>query len=172
MSSLRLPPYVLLEIVDWLPFYERVVSHRRKIRLIESVRDSIRKIRPQNDEIWKRIINKCVYYKFVIFIFHLHSFFYIIILSFTKTNNSNLNKNKNTVALNLLTMHCYVVASTKILKKKHANTLFWNKNTLKKIPSRWCMLSSKCNDDISAAQLRSIQRYFIFEFESINRSII
>ena len=44
---MRLPPYVLLEIIDWLPVeYEgcdeneslvHVVSHVKKIRLIESV---------------------------------------------------------------------------------------------------------------------------------------
>ena len=46
-APLRLPPYVLLEICDWLPVYYygsdeneslmHLVSHVKKIRLIESV---------------------------------------------------------------------------------------------------------------------------------------
>jgi hypothetical protein len=44
MSSLELPPYVLLWIIDWLPNYDRL-SHHKKIRLIESVRASIWKIK-------------------------------------------------------------------------------------------------------------------------------
>lgn len=40
MSSLDLTPYVLLWIIDFLPNYDRL-SHVRKIRLIESVRESI-----------------------------------------------------------------------------------------------------------------------------------
>lgn len=42
-APFQLPPYVLLEIVDWLPHieYER---HFKKINLINSMRDSIRKI--------------------------------------------------------------------------------------------------------------------------------
>jgi hypothetical protein len=41
----QLPPYVILEIIDWLPYMHVAVSHRRKIALIESVRDSVRKLR-------------------------------------------------------------------------------------------------------------------------------
>lgn len=41
MSPLQLPPYVLLWIFDQLPHMERGVSHVKKIRLIESVRNSI-----------------------------------------------------------------------------------------------------------------------------------
>lgn len=44
MWPLRLPNYVLLWIVDWLPNYCKA-SHIRKIRLIESISKSIRKIR-------------------------------------------------------------------------------------------------------------------------------
>jgi hypothetical protein len=44
MSSLELPPYVLLWIIDWLPNYDRL-SHHKKIHLIESVRNSIWKIK-------------------------------------------------------------------------------------------------------------------------------
>jgi hypothetical protein len=44
MSSLELPPYVLLWIIDWLPNYDRL-SHHKKIHLIESVRASIWKIK-------------------------------------------------------------------------------------------------------------------------------
>jgi rubredoxin len=44
MSSLQLPPYVLRWIIDWLPNYDRL-SHHKKIRLIESVRASIWKIK-------------------------------------------------------------------------------------------------------------------------------
>lgn len=40
----QLPPYVVLEVLDWLPGMERQ-SHVRKIRLIEAVRDSVRRIR-------------------------------------------------------------------------------------------------------------------------------
>jgi len=39
-----LPPYVLLEVLDWLPGMDRQ-NHVRKIRLIESVRASIRRVR-------------------------------------------------------------------------------------------------------------------------------
>ena len=45
MSPLELPPYVLLWIVDWIPFFEHAVSHRKKIHLIESIRDSVWRIR-------------------------------------------------------------------------------------------------------------------------------
>jgi hypothetical protein len=44
LSSFELPPYVLLWIIDWLPNYDRL-SHHKKIQLIESVRNSIWKIR-------------------------------------------------------------------------------------------------------------------------------
>lgn len=44
MSSLQLPNYVLLEIVDWFEYWEVAVSHRKKIQLIENVNRSIRKI--------------------------------------------------------------------------------------------------------------------------------
>ena len=59
MAPLRLPPYVLLEIVDMLPaVYEgadenesllHVVSHLKKIRLIEGVQRSQRKIDEQRE---------------------------------------------------------------------------------------------------------------------------
>jgi hypothetical protein len=41
MSSLRLPAYELLFIVDHLPGFQ-MVSHFKKIRLIQSVQQSIR----------------------------------------------------------------------------------------------------------------------------------
>lgn len=44
LSSLRIPNYVLLEIIDRIPYYEVAVSHLKKIRLIESVNRSILKI--------------------------------------------------------------------------------------------------------------------------------
>ena len=43
MAPLKLPNYVMLEIIDWLPYYYFAVSHRRKIALIESVRKSVNK---------------------------------------------------------------------------------------------------------------------------------
>ena len=44
LASLELPPYVLLWIVDWLPRYD-LLSHHKKIHLIESVVTSIRKLK-------------------------------------------------------------------------------------------------------------------------------
>ena len=44
LSSLDLPPYVLLWIIDWLPRYD-LLSHHKKIQLIESVVQSIRKLK-------------------------------------------------------------------------------------------------------------------------------
>lgn len=44
MSALGLSHYVLLWIIDWLPRYD-MLSHIRKIRLIESIARSIRKIK-------------------------------------------------------------------------------------------------------------------------------
>ena len=44
MYPLNLPPYVMLWIIDWLPSYE-LVSHHRKIHLIESIRNSIWKVK-------------------------------------------------------------------------------------------------------------------------------
>jgi hypothetical protein len=43
LAPFDLPPYVLLEIIDWLPQFEKV-SHHKKIHLIQSVWNSIRKI--------------------------------------------------------------------------------------------------------------------------------
>ncbi len=40
MCKLDLPPYVLLWIIDWLPIYH-LLSHHKKIYLIENVRNSI-----------------------------------------------------------------------------------------------------------------------------------
>jgi hypothetical protein len=45
MWQLQLPNYVLLEIIDWLPYYEAAVSHFKKIRLIENVNRSITRIK-------------------------------------------------------------------------------------------------------------------------------
>ena len=44
MYPLNLPPYIMLWIIDWLPSYE-LVSHHRKIHLIESIRNSIWKVK-------------------------------------------------------------------------------------------------------------------------------
>ena len=44
LAPLELPPYVLLWILDWLPRYE-LLSELRKLRLIEAVRESIRRCR-------------------------------------------------------------------------------------------------------------------------------
>jgi hypothetical protein len=44
MSPLELPHYVMLWIIDWLPNYHRL-SHLKKIRLIESVHTSVRKLK-------------------------------------------------------------------------------------------------------------------------------
>ena len=44
LAPLELPPYVLLWIVDWLPRYD-LLSHHKKIHLIESVVQSIRKLK-------------------------------------------------------------------------------------------------------------------------------
>jgi hypothetical protein len=44
MSPLELPPYVLLWIIDWLPNYD-LLSHHKKIHLIESIRNSISKLK-------------------------------------------------------------------------------------------------------------------------------
>ncbi len=43
MAPLKLPNYVMLEIIDWLPHYYHGVSHQRKIALIESISRTIRK---------------------------------------------------------------------------------------------------------------------------------
>jgi len=43
LQSLNLPPYVLLEIIDWLPLFE-YVDHKKKIDLIINVKKSISKI--------------------------------------------------------------------------------------------------------------------------------
>lgn len=40
-----LPNYVLLEVIDWLPSYEAGVDHTLKIRLIESIHRSMRRVR-------------------------------------------------------------------------------------------------------------------------------
>jgi hypothetical protein len=45
MSSLQLPNYVLLEIIDWLPYYEAAISHLKKIRLIEAANRSISRLK-------------------------------------------------------------------------------------------------------------------------------
>lgn len=45
MSPLQLPPYVLLEIFDWLPLIEKHVSHVKKIHLIEKIAATIRKVK-------------------------------------------------------------------------------------------------------------------------------
>lgn len=45
LAPLRLPNYVLLEIIDWLPFYCVAVPHLKKIALIESVMRSVYRIR-------------------------------------------------------------------------------------------------------------------------------
>ena len=42
-AAFDLPPYVLLEIVDWLPFFE-YVDHKKKIDLIINLKKSISKI--------------------------------------------------------------------------------------------------------------------------------
>ena len=44
LAPLNLPPYVLLWIIDWLPRYD-LLSHHKKIQLIESVVKSIRKVK-------------------------------------------------------------------------------------------------------------------------------
>ena len=44
MASLMIPNYVMLEIIDRLPFYV-FASHLKKIRLIESVNKSIKKLK-------------------------------------------------------------------------------------------------------------------------------
>ncbi len=43
LAPFDLPPYVLLEIIDWLPQFARL-SHHKKIHLIQAVWHSIRKI--------------------------------------------------------------------------------------------------------------------------------
>lgn len=40
MFPMHIPNYVLLEIIDWFPYYEIAVSHSKKIRLIEAVNRS------------------------------------------------------------------------------------------------------------------------------------
>jgi hypothetical protein len=42
--ALELPNYVLLEIIDWFPFWEVAINRYKKITLIENVNRSIRKI--------------------------------------------------------------------------------------------------------------------------------
>ena len=44
LHSLDLPPYVLLEIIDWFDFYQ-FVNQKKKIDLIVNVRKSIEKIK-------------------------------------------------------------------------------------------------------------------------------
>jgi len=43
LSSIRLPAYVLLEIVDWFPYWY-LLDHSKKIKLIIDVNRSISKI--------------------------------------------------------------------------------------------------------------------------------
>ena len=45
MSPMQLPNYVLLEIIDWLPYYEVAVRRLKKITLIENVNRSCHKFR-------------------------------------------------------------------------------------------------------------------------------
>ena len=44
MSVLELPNYVMLEIVDWFPFWEVGINRYKKISLIENINRSIRKL--------------------------------------------------------------------------------------------------------------------------------
>ena len=44
LHLLDLPPYVLLEIIDWFDFYQ-FVNQKKKIDLIVNVRKSIEKIK-------------------------------------------------------------------------------------------------------------------------------
>ena len=53
LAPLELPPYVLLWIVDWLPRYD-LLSHHKKIHLIESVVQSIRKLKGSQSSILHR----------------------------------------------------------------------------------------------------------------------
>ena len=41
LHPLNLPPYVLLEIIDYFEFYREFVNHKQKIDLIVNVRKSI-----------------------------------------------------------------------------------------------------------------------------------
>ena len=50
MASLQLPNYVMLEIIDWLPYYYFAVSHVRKITLIEALRRKIDKVTKKTSE--------------------------------------------------------------------------------------------------------------------------
>lgn len=50
MAPLQLPPYVLLWIIDWLPFYEAAVSHHKKIALIENINNSCVRIYERREE--------------------------------------------------------------------------------------------------------------------------
>jgi hypothetical protein len=45
LFPLRLPNYVLLEIIDWLPHLYYAAPHKSKIRLIENVNRSCRKVK-------------------------------------------------------------------------------------------------------------------------------
>ena len=45
LAPLSLPPYVLLEIIDWFPCYERCVRHKKKIDLILNVLKSVEKFK-------------------------------------------------------------------------------------------------------------------------------
>lgn len=49
LAPLRLPQYVLLWIIDELPNYKTMLSHHGKLRLIENLLGSIRKIRPEDE---------------------------------------------------------------------------------------------------------------------------
>ena len=44
MYPLQLPSYVLLEIIDWFPYWEVGVNRYKKITLIENIKISILKI--------------------------------------------------------------------------------------------------------------------------------
>jgi hypothetical protein len=50
MSPLDVPPYVLLEIIDWLPMFERAASRWHKVTTILNVQASIRKIEEARSE--------------------------------------------------------------------------------------------------------------------------
>jgi hypothetical protein len=55
MSVLELPNYVMLEIVDWFPFWEVGINRYKKITLIENINRTIRKLLKNRETINKLI---------------------------------------------------------------------------------------------------------------------
>ncbi len=57
MSSLDIPSYICLWIVDWIPFYDVAHKEKKKITLIQSVKKSLKSLK-ERDSLQNKLI-KC-----------------------------------------------------------------------------------------------------------------